>query len=210
MASILEIQIMQIISPNHFKILPWKNGKGTTTELAISPSGSLEHFDWRLSIATVSEDGPFSNFAGIMRNLILIEGTGIELTHDEQKTDILNSILDFATFNGGCSTMGKLINGTIKDFNLMHNPAKFDAEVFTIKHSQSMSFRPSDWCFIYGLNAAFQMTFDSKLDKNNSKPITVEPNHLVILNSSDTKSLSVFGEQLIVIQLTLPTQQGFN
>jgi uncharacterized protein len=193
---------MQIIAPEQFKILPWKNGKGTTTELAISSEGTMENFDWRLSIATVSEDGPFSNFAGIERNLILIEGSGIQLTHDHQKVDSLNNNLDFATFDGGSFTAGTLINGSIKDFNLMHNPDRFEAKVITIKQSKSIRVQPSDWCFIYGLKTAFKITIESDAENNNAKVIDIDPKHLVILDNTDTKSFSVSGEQLIVLQLT--------
>jgi len=55
--------MLTIISPQQFKQIPWKNGKGTTTELAISDGGTLDHFAWRLSIASVVEDGEFSDFS---------------------------------------------------------------------------------------------------------------------------------------------------
>jgi len=61
--------LITIISPQQFKKTPWKNGKGETTELAISEGGTLENFDWRLSIASVTEDGAFSYFTGYCRNL---------------------------------------------------------------------------------------------------------------------------------------------
>ena len=60
---------------------PWKNGGGSTTEIAIAPPGAgLDDFDWRISLATISEDGPFSVFPGIDRTLILhtTEGPNVE------------------------------------------------------------------------------------------------------------------------------------
>ncbi len=38
--------------------MPWKNGGGVTTEICVSPPSGA--FDWRVSIATVNADGPFS------------------------------------------------------------------------------------------------------------------------------------------------------
>jgi uncharacterized protein len=192
---------MQIISPQQFKVLPWKNGKGSTTELAISPQGTLDQFDWRLSIATVSEDGPFSNFAGIERNLILIEGEGIELVHDNIKTDTLNECLDFATFDGGCSTMGRLKNGTIKDFNVMHNPAVYTAEVITLKQRQSLKLKLRDHCFIAALESDGEIELVSKSTAD--KTINIKPKHLVILSKHDADECIVSGKQIIIIQLTL-------
>ena len=53
--------MINIITPEQFNTIPWKNGKGQTTELAISENGSIDDFDWRLSIASVVEDGAFSS-----------------------------------------------------------------------------------------------------------------------------------------------------
>ena len=53
----------------------WKNGGGTTRELAVHPPGSdLERFLWRVSIATVAAAGPFSHFAGIDRRMAILAG----------------------------------------------------------------------------------------------------------------------------------------
>lgn len=56
---------------------PWKNGKGVTVELARAErDGALL---WRLSMATVAEDAPFSLFPGIERNLTVLTGPGFRL-----------------------------------------------------------------------------------------------------------------------------------
>ena len=57
---------------------PWKNGRGTTTELwRLERDGQLLV---RLSRAAVVEDGPFSVFPGIERNLTVLSGPGFRLT----------------------------------------------------------------------------------------------------------------------------------
>jgi uncharacterized protein len=57
---------------------PWKNGRGTTTELwRLERDGQLLV---RLSRASVIEDGPFSLFPGIERNLTVLSGPGFRLT----------------------------------------------------------------------------------------------------------------------------------
>ena len=56
---------------------PWKNGGGVTREIAAHPpEAGLDGFDWRLSMADVASDGPFSAFPGIDRTLTVIEGAG--------------------------------------------------------------------------------------------------------------------------------------
>ena len=57
------------------KAVPWKNGGGVTREIAAWPPGSgFDDFAWRVSMAEVREDGPFSNFAGVDRILTVLEG----------------------------------------------------------------------------------------------------------------------------------------
>ena len=59
---------------------PWKNGGGTTVEIAVFPAGAgFDGFDWRLSMADVVADGPFSAFPDIDRTLVLIDGPGLVL-----------------------------------------------------------------------------------------------------------------------------------
>jgi len=59
---------------------PWKNGRGETTELwRLDRNGRLL---LRLSRAAVVEDGPFSVFPGIERNLTVLSGPGFRLSGD--------------------------------------------------------------------------------------------------------------------------------
>ena len=56
---------------------PWKNGRGVTVEMwRLEVSGRLLV---RLSRASVVEDGPFSLFPGVERNLTVLSGPGFRL-----------------------------------------------------------------------------------------------------------------------------------
>src|ERR1700722_4868372 len=69
-----------IIRAADLKAVPWKNGGGATREIAAAPQGSaFDAFDWRVSVADVSEAGAFSVFEGIDRVLTLIEGAEMVL-----------------------------------------------------------------------------------------------------------------------------------
>ncbi|MDP7592557.1 MAG: HutD family protein [Litorilituus sp.] len=114
--------MIEIIEPEQFKTIPWKNGLGETTELAINEQANLDDFSWRLSIASVVNDGVFSDFSGYHRHLVLIKGKGLSLQHDDKNVDMLDKLLDVARFDGGCETLGKLADGAIKDFGYV--PAK--------------------------------------------------------------------------------------
>jgi environmental stress-induced protein Ves len=110
---------LNITKPDEFTLVPWKNGLGHTTELAINEGGNLDHFDWRLSIASVITNGEFSNFSGYQRNLVLIEGNGLTLDHQNGESDKLTTLLDIASFDGSYRTLGSLNEGSIKDLVLI-------------------------------------------------------------------------------------------
>jgi uncharacterized protein len=61
-----------------YSLQPWKNGRGSTVELwRLERDGQLLA---RLSRASVVEDGPFSLFPGIERNLTVLSGPGFRLS----------------------------------------------------------------------------------------------------------------------------------
>lgn len=70
----------EVLRADSYARMPWKNGGGETREIAIfPPAASLDTLDWRVSMAVVAQDGPFSSFPGIDRTLCVIEGAGMEL-----------------------------------------------------------------------------------------------------------------------------------
>jgi len=101
---------------------PWKNGGGTTTEIAISPAvASLDNFDWRISLATVASSGPFSFFPGIDRTLALVDGPGMILDVDFDSRYVLSEeepVVEFAGESQVVATLA-LSGATTTDFNVM-------------------------------------------------------------------------------------------
>lgn len=58
---------------------PWRNGRGATREIVCWPEGSGDAFDWRLSLATLEGDAPFSSFVGVERWFAIVSGGPVEL-----------------------------------------------------------------------------------------------------------------------------------
>jgi uncharacterized protein len=100
--------------------MPWKNGGGVTTEIAVFPEGAgLDDFEWRLSVANVASDGPFSLFPGIERTLAVLEGEGIVLSiGDRPELTLTRGSAPFA-FPADQPISARLIAGPILDFNVM-------------------------------------------------------------------------------------------
>jgi len=109
----------RILNPADYRRMPWKNGGGVTTEIATYPSGAgLGSFDWRVSIADVVADGPFSRFPGVDRVLVLLAGAGIRLAGEGHDAD-LRGPFDSYSFSGDDAIGGGLVAGPVRDFNLM-------------------------------------------------------------------------------------------
>lgn len=113
--------MIRVLTQQHYKKMPWKNGQGFTLELARSHGDRLDDFDWRVSIADVKEDGAFSYFHNKQRILGILEGNGLNLSIDQHEKISLNQ-KEFVAFYGGSDVYAELIDGVIKDFNLIYNP----------------------------------------------------------------------------------------
>lgn len=98
---------------------PWKNGGGVTTELAMSPPGAgLGDFDWRVSLASIAEDGPFSQFPGVDRTLVMVAGDGVLLEVGDQRVVLSPSepLVEFAGEDPVHATVG---GQSTLDFNVL-------------------------------------------------------------------------------------------
>lgn len=116
---------VRLIHVSDYKVMPWKNGGGTTTELIIEPAGaSLDAgFLWRLSMAEVGVSGPFSRFDGCDRTLLLMAGRGMRLDFEGRESASLEALFRPVSFSGDWSTSGMLVDGPCRDFNVITHRA---------------------------------------------------------------------------------------
>ncbi len=120
---------MIVIDTSEYRVMPWKNGGGSTTEIAISPPGStLDTFDWRVSMATVGEPGPFSAFPGIDRTLSVLQGNGIRLDIDGKPVTLVRGSPPLP-FAADIPVYGTPIDGGIVDLNVMTRRGRYRHEV---------------------------------------------------------------------------------
>ncbi|MCY1293577.1 Protein Ves [compost metagenome] len=108
--------------------MPWKNGAGSTQEIARDAGDGLDGFGWRLSIADVGESGGFSAFTGYQRVITVLEGAGMRLEVDGKPSRDLRALDAFA-FDGGSAVHCDLIDGAIRDFNLIYSPQRYAARL---------------------------------------------------------------------------------
>ncbi len=142
---------------------PWKNGGGTTAEAAVFPAGAgFEDFGWRISMADVAVDGPFSAFAGIDRTLALIEGSALELEVDGI-THRLDEAAPLLSFPGEAAALGRLVPGPVRDCNVMTRRGMFSHAVDVLPPGvASLALRPRDVLAAVALQDATRLGLDAE------------------------------------------------
>ena len=120
---------LTILKAENHRRMPWKNGGGVTVEIAIHPQGaSVDDFDWRVSMATVASDGPFSVFPGIDRTLSVLEGDGIVLDVEGHETKLTRESAPLA-FAADARSSARLTGSAITDLNVMTRRGRFTHRV---------------------------------------------------------------------------------
>lgn len=114
----------RLIPASEQLVTKWAGGE--TRQLAIAPAGAsvaARDFHWRFSTATVLQSGPFTVFDGYQRYLAIRSGAGLELAVTApgapQQRMQLCSVQHQAYFAGAASTAATLLNGPVRDINLM-------------------------------------------------------------------------------------------
>ena len=104
---------------------PWKNGGGVTTELAMSPPGAgLDNFDWRVSLASIAEDGPFSQFPGVDRTLVMVAGDGVLLDFGDERV-VLSPSEPLVEFAGEDPVHATVHGQSTLDFNVLTRRGRY-------------------------------------------------------------------------------------
>ncbi|MGA1832593.1 HutD family protein [Rhizobium wenxiniae] len=132
---------MRILRAGDHKRMPWKNGKGETVEIAVFPEdASVDTFDWRISMAPVVSDGPFSVFPGIDRTLSILTGDGMILSVEGMEPTVLGCKSMPFSFAGDVKTEAVLQAGPITDLNVMTRRGHFSHRVIRIEHGGEIGF----------------------------------------------------------------------
>lgn len=121
---------MRILRADGYRRMSWKNGGGETAEIAVYPQdAALNGFGWRVSMATVASDGPFSAFPEVDRTLAVLDGEGIALEVEGSGETILTPVDPPFSFRGDAATSGRLVGGPITDLNVMTRRGRYGHRV---------------------------------------------------------------------------------
>lgn len=144
---------MQQLTAADYKVMPWANGLGQTVEM-------LRHEDeagellWRLSMATVTEDGAFSLFPGIERNLTVLTGEGFDLVEDESGIVHRAALLEPVAFAGDIAISASKVTAPCQDFNVMTRRGLPRPEVRVVHDAAELNVTGGQRLALFALTAA--------------------------------------------------------
>jgi environmental stress-induced protein Ves len=133
---------MEIIRKSSLVPVPWKNGGGITHEMIRVPATG-DPFLWRVSIAQIDASGPFSNFTGYLRKMVLLRGAGLRLKFGAGPERLLHDIGDMAEFDGAIAPECELLDGPCTDLNLMVSTSVTGVRVWVERLLEPRPLRPS-------------------------------------------------------------------
>jgi uncharacterized protein len=96
---------------------PWRNGGGVRRDLLEGPEPGGDWL-WRVSIADITADGPFSSYPDTERWFAIVKGSGVELRLETGLRRVLRNS-EPLSFDGAEAPACRLIDGPACALNLM-------------------------------------------------------------------------------------------
>ena len=177
---------------------PWRNGGGLTRELLAGPTDA--DWQWRLSVAEVASDGPFSRFDGVTRWFAVLDGAGVVL-NVKTPSDANNAAVEHRLtardaplcFDGGATTGCRLIDGPTQDFNLMLRSTCLPARMVRIQGRTQELVHASKMIAVYAIHSGASIEL-------NGQSLTVPAATLVWRHIRKPATLQIQGENALWMQ----------
>lgn len=164
----------RLLTPADYRRMPWKNGGGHTTEIAAEPPGAgTASFVWRVSVADIAQDGPFSAFPGIDRTLVLLSGHGMRLATAGDTME-LHAPYEPVAFAGEAQIDCALTEGPTRDFNLMVRRDAATGTVVVVRDGGA-AIAPARAYVCYAAEGVCECLFAGH------PPVVVAPHHALVM-----------------------------
>lgn len=109
-----------------FEMQVWRNGGGNTRPLA-EESGA----GWRISLANVEREGPYSRFPGMTRQSLIVKGAGVTLQYETSRVELVPGRP--IEYDGDMEWRATLRDGPVVALNTMVDQSRFRAEVILLR-----------------------------------------------------------------------------
>lgn len=134
--------MLTLITAGEYKEQPWKNGGGLTHEIAADDC-------WRLSIATIDRDGPFSEYRGYDRTIVAISGDLVELQAGDET--ILLELFQPLEFPGEERVHAR-VRGRARDLNVMSRRDEVAHDVEIVEGTQRFVLDEDEFAFVVAVD----------------------------------------------------------
>ena len=132
------------------------------THEAIRVPTTGEPLLWRVSVAHIEKSGPFSDFDGYERKMLLLRGRGLDLKFGDGRRSELREIGDWVAFDGGISADCDLVDGPCVDLNLMTSKSLNTAvRLERLRGSVAAAAEKGETVLIFSLTAALALGDES-------------------------------------------------
>jgi len=119
---------MRIIRKPELREGRWRNGLGVSWDIASQPRGA-EDFGWRLAVARIDGDVPFSHYAETDRIFTLLEGEGLDLDFEGKPSLAVHERFVPHAFPCDVPAFCKLVKGPSRALNLFMKRGVWTADI---------------------------------------------------------------------------------
>ena len=120
------------LDPTQYRRTPWKNGGGTTVDIA-------EQDDvWRFGRTPITTPGPFSDYSGFDRVQVVVAGRGLVLVTPDGEIDVRTPFTP-VRFRGETPITSRLEAGPVEVVNLIGRRSHVAVDLVVLRAGQSVS-----------------------------------------------------------------------
>jgi len=130
----------------------WRNGGGTTRTIATGGEA------WRVSLASIERNGPYSRFPGIARASLILSGAGITLMSGEAVVQLRPFAAE--TYDGDVAWDAALVGGPCVALNVMTAKDRYSAHVGVV--DAPVVVRPGCMAIAVALGAGYTVAEDDE------------------------------------------------
>jgi uncharacterized protein len=160
--------MLKVIKATDYRRMPWKNGQGETIEIAVSPdNANWNNFEWRVSMAQITQSGPFSVFPDVDRTLLVLSGGQIKLSTGSRKSTLLMPGSEPYSFAGEEETKAILTGDSVIDLNVMTHRQRFTHEMKRVhlQGKESLIGQKNRWHMIVVVNGSLSVEWEDRLTR---------------------------------------------
>lgn len=127
--------MITLLDPASYLRTPWKNGGGTTVDIAYS--GDV----WRFGRTPIVQPGPFSDYTGFDRIQVLVAGSGLVLVTPEGEIDVRQPFHP-VRFTGETKIVTRLEGGPIEVVNLIGLRSQVKIDIAVLDEGRTLHLEP--------------------------------------------------------------------